>query len=174
MKLLAALLSFLFISCGTKSRYTSTPILRKLNYINQFDSLGNIIGKERKWITETQKLPYGIELITKNKSSIYYKLQGNYHSSGLNATTLKNISTALSTENDTLKIKHIVTTKNGFGKEGNNIVGYNFTKTNSVKIPKNIKAIQIEMEEYNSVNRIVNRNPFDSANSKYAHLTIEL
>ena len=92
-------------------------------------------------------------ILEQNKNSISYQIQGFVSSSGLHKKSLKKIKTEKQIHQKTLDIKHFILTKNGFGKEGVHIIGYNFQQYKQVKIPKSINNIIITL--YNDNQRII-------------------
>lgn len=92
-------------------------------------------------------------MLEQNKNSLSYQIQGFVSSFGHHKKTLRKIQIEKEIHQNTLHIKHTMLTKNGFGKEGAQIIGYNFQLQKHIKIPKSIQTIILTL--YNDKQRMI-------------------
>ncbi|MHC5310542.1 hypothetical protein ACYSNM_10845 [Myroides sp. LJL116] len=142
-KIMGLLCIFSFLSCSTSSYRVqletvfSTPSLQK--------SSDNDFSSSKTMEISPGMLEPSIIVLHESKKSLEYQLQGFLSSSGLRAQRIAKITLDKQVKGDTLYLVHIVEVARVAGKEGNNTIGYNYTKKQRVDIPENTAAIEIEL-----------------------------
>lgn len=98
-----------------------------------------------KRITKTPLLEPKIDDIQKVDNKLAYNIQGHINAGGRTIYRIKNIRTDKIVQNDTLFIKHYVEIKTIPGKEGANVMGYNYSQKFNQKVQSGIKKVKIEL-----------------------------
>ncbi|WP_410880734.1 hypothetical protein [Myroides sp. DW712] len=113
-------------------------------------------GKERTRQVDPENLPLEPSIRLREIQSSFWgrqaiiEVQGWYSSSGLRARKLGRIDMTQEIEENQLILTYYVAPKGGFGKEGNLIYGYNYHQTTRIKIPKEVKQLQVKLIEQNA------------------------
>lgn len=96
----------------------------------------------------TKRLNPMIFLISKNAEILKFRIQGNISSGGLNINQVRKIRFEKGEQNsNSMTLRYYVEIKKIPGKEGSDVVGYNYTKDEIYKIPSDVKIIKIELYE---------------------------
>jgi hypothetical protein len=98
-----------------------------------------------KRIPKTPLLEPKIDSIQQMDNKLSYNLQGHINSGGRTIYRVKNIQTEEVLQNDTLLIKHHVEIKTISGKEGANVMGYNYSQKFNQEVQSGIKKVKIEL-----------------------------
>lgn len=100
----------------------------------------------RKEVTE--RLNPMIVMTSKNAEILKFRIQGNISSGGLNINQVRKIRLEKVAQNGkSMTLKYYVEVKKIPGKEGSDVMGYNYTKDETYKIPNDVKIIKIELYE---------------------------
>lgn len=86
-----------------------------------------------------------IDSITLIKNELAYTIQGHINSGGHTIAQVANIRTKKEFQNDTVFIIHYVEIKNKPGKEGANIMGYNYSQRFQHNLKSGIRKVNIEL-----------------------------
>ncbi|MDX8567391.1 hypothetical protein OZ668_05315 [Elizabethkingia sp. HX XZB] len=96
----------------------------------------------------TKRLNPMIVMTSKNSEILKFRIQGNISSGGLNINQVRKIRFEKGEQNgNSITLRYYVEIKKIPGKEGSDVVGYNYTKDETYKIPKDVKIIKIELYE---------------------------
>ena len=133
---------------GSKIKFRlNDPILSKPGKRTVVDPETNTSRAFSSYIEYTPRLEPKITIRYDDSSNLIYDLQGNIYSGGLSIHNVKKIRIENEVKNDTLWIKNYVEIKRIPGKESATINGYNYSKQNKIKVPKDIKTIKIQLLE---------------------------
>nr|WP_283162271.1 hypothetical protein [Elizabethkingia ursingii] len=100
----------------------------------------------RKEVTE--RLSPMIVMTSKNAEIVKFRIQGNISSGGLNINQVRKIRFIKGEQKgNSMTLRYYVEIKEVSGKEGSDVVGYNYTKDETYKIPNDVKIIKIELYE---------------------------
>lgn len=99
----------------------------------------------------TERLDPGIFMISKNAELLKFRIQGSISSGGHTINKVKKIRFEKGEQNgNTITLRYYTEIKRYPGKESADVKGYNYTKEETYKIPKDIKVIKIELYEERS------------------------
>ncbi|MGS4344987.1 hypothetical protein ACKUSY_05125 [Myroides odoratus] len=113
-------------------------------------------GKERTRQINPENLPLEPNISLREIQQSFWgrhaiiDVQGWYSSSGLQARKLNRIDMTQEIEGNQLTLTYYVAPKSGFGKESNQIYGYNYHQTTRIKIPTKVEHIQVKLIEQNA------------------------
>jgi hypothetical protein len=99
----------------------------------------------RKTIYNVEVLKNEIIIKTNTPQKIDYQIKGNINSNGLNINHVKKIRIEQELKDGVLILKHFTEIVGIAGKEGNDIMGYNYIQNENFIIPKNVKKIKFEL-----------------------------
>jgi len=77
-------------------------------------------------------------------------IQGWYSSAGLQARRIDHTQLVKTWDNDQLTISYYVRLKSGIGKESNLVYGYNYQQEVTIKIPTDLKQLNVKLIEQNT------------------------
>ncbi|WP_236900572.1 hypothetical protein [Elizabethkingia ursingii] len=150
MKYLIILTSFLAVSgCKTDAQKLKISAI----YTQPKKVTREVTGTDSKHTfttrTEaTERLSPMIVMISKNAEILKFRIQGNISSGGLNIHQVRKIRFEKGEQNgNSMTLRYYVEIKKIPGKEGSDVVGYNYTKDETYKIPNDVKIIKIELYE---------------------------
>ena len=147
MKYFTIMMFFSFWSCSGQNRIQIEPLYSKLSReLSHKTANGEEVYINRD-VLITTRLNAEIDVLSENTNSINYQLRGNISSRGHSIRKISKIRLEKEQFGDTLLLKHFVEIKRIPGKESANIHGYNYTKKETVKIPKGVKIVIIDMYE---------------------------
>ncbi|MGJ1366072.1 hypothetical protein [Sphingobacterium spiritivorum] len=87
-------------------------------------------------------------MTSKNAEILKFRIQGNISSGGLNINKIRKIRFEKGQQNgNNITLRYFAEVKMIPGKEGSDVVGYNYTKDETYKIPGDVKIIKIELYE---------------------------
>lgn len=138
----------LFIGCSS-SPLTLTPTQYSYS------------GKERTRQVDPENLPLAPTITLREIQHTFWgrkaliDVQGWYSSSGLQARKLTRIEMTQEIEENQLILTYYVAPKEGVGKEGNLIYGYNYRQAVEIKIPAEIKQFHFKLIEQNATQKEV-------------------
>ncbi|EFK56690.1 hypothetical protein ACFU8T_09140 [Sphingobacterium spiritivorum] len=96
----------------------------------------------------TKRLNPMIVMTSKNAEILKFRIQGNISSGGLNINKIRKIRFEKGQQNgNNITLRYFAEVKKIPGKEGSDVVGYNYTKDETYKIPGDVKIIKIELYE---------------------------
>ncbi|WP_276878814.1 hypothetical protein, partial [Chryseobacterium joostei] len=96
----------------------------------------------------TKRLNPMIVMTSKNAEILKFRIQGNISSGGLNINKIRKIRFEKGQQNgNNITLRYFAEVKMIPGKEGSDVVGYNYTKDETYKIPGDVKIIKIELYE---------------------------
>jgi|GEM_PF-6238843 len=110
-------------------------------------------NKERTRQVDSANLPLPPTIVLRDIQRSFWQrkavldVQGWYSSSGLRARKLSRISISHEIEGNQMTLTCYVIPKGGFGKEGNQIYGYNYRLTTSLKIPSDVEQLHVKLME---------------------------
>ncbi|GEN65949.1 hypothetical protein [Chryseobacterium rhizosphaerae] len=108
-------------------------------------------GKTHTYTTRkevTERLDPLIFMLSKNAGTLTFCIQGNISSSGHSIHKVRKIRFERGAQSgNTVTLKYYVEIKKVLGKENADVLGYNYTKDETYKIPNDIKIIRIELYE---------------------------
>lgn len=146
MKLLYILLLLPIMNCFGQNKLKVETILTK--YISTCKQTEKgVYVRYRQRVPIIDILEPQINIVHQKGTELKYQLQGNISSGGMSISQVKTIRLEKEIIEDQLILKHIVMVKHPPGKEGNNVMGYNYMKEEKFKIPNGIKVIKIELHE---------------------------
>ncbi|MCL1637216.1 hypothetical protein OZ664_06015 [Elizabethkingia sp. HX WHF] len=150
VKQLMILASFLTLfSCETNAQKLNiTTIYSEPNRVTREvpETGGKHTYTTRKEATE--RLNPMIFMISKNAEILKFRIQGNISSGGLNINKIRKIRFEKGEhKGNSITLRYYAEVKKIPGKEGSDVVGYNYTKDETYKIPGDVKIIKIELYE---------------------------
>ncbi|MGJ1420153.1 hypothetical protein ACR79T_11050 [Sphingobacterium spiritivorum] len=150
MKYCIILTSFLVLSaCKTNAQKLQvTTIYSEPNRVTREvpETGGKYTYTTRKEATE--RLNPMIFMISKNAEILKFRIQGNISSGGLNINKIRKIRFEKGEQTgNSITLRYFAEVKKIPGKEGSDVVGYNYTKDETYKIPGEVKIIKIELYE---------------------------
>ncbi|WP_407488173.1 hypothetical protein [Elizabethkingia anophelis] len=150
MKQLMILASFLILfGCEANAQKLNvTTIYSEPNRVTREvpETSGKHTYTTRKEVTE--RLNPMIVMTSKNAEILKFRIQGNISSGGLNINKIRKTRLEKVTQNgNSMTLRYYVEIKKIPGKEGSDVVGYNYTKDETYKIPNDVKIIKIELYE---------------------------
>ncbi|WP_258862527.1 hypothetical protein [Sphingobacterium spiritivorum] len=108
-------------------------------------------GRKHTYTTRkeaTERLNPMIFMISKNAEILKFRIQGNISTGGLNINKIRKIRFEKGEHiGNSITLRYYAEVKKIPGKEGSDIVGYNYTKDETYKIPGDVKIIKIELYE---------------------------
>jgi len=150
VKQLIILTSFLTLfGCETNAQKLNTTTIysepkRSTKEVPETGAVHNYIT--RKEVTE--RLSPMIVMTSKNAEILKFQIQGNISSGGLNINQVRKIRFEKGEQNgNSMTLRYYVEIKKIPGKESADVVGYNYTKDETYKIPSDVKIIKIELYE---------------------------
>ena len=150
MKYFIILTSFLVLSgCKTNAQKLQvTTIYSEPNRVTREvpEPGGKYTYTTRKEATE--RLNPMIVMISKNAEILKFRIQGNISSGGLNINKIRKIRFEKGEQTgNSITLRYFAEVKKIPGKEGSDVVGYNYTKDETYKISGEVKIIKIELYE---------------------------
>jgi len=119
-------------------------------------------GKVHTYTTRmeiTERLNPMIFMISKNRETLKFRIQGNISSSGHRIQQVRKIRIEKGEKNGhSITLRYYVEVKRKSGKESADVLGYNYSKDETYKIPDAIKIIRIELYE-DRINDTSAKNP---------------
>lgn len=94
-----------------------------------------------------EEVPHEITTHETSTRQFSFQLLGNFKSSARKGIRFKKFHFQKNTVGDTLILKNTVELLSIFGKDAHNLFGYNYQIGKEIKVPKNIKFVQIELYE---------------------------
>lgn len=96
----------------------------------------------------TERLHPKIVMLSKNAEELQFQIQGNISSGGHTIHQVRKIRFEKGEQSgNTITLKYYTEIKRIPGKESANVQGYNYTKNEVYKIPRDIKVIKVELYE---------------------------
>lgn len=96
----------------------------------------------------TERLKPVIFMLSKNAETLQFRIQGNISSGGHTINKLRKLRLEKGKQNgNTITLKYYIEIKKISGKESVYVLGYNYTKDETYKIPNDVKVIRIELYE---------------------------
>lgn len=96
----------------------------------------------------TERLHPKIVMLTKNAEELEFRIQGNISSGGHTIYQVRKIRFEKGEQSgNTITLRYYIEIKRIPGKESANVQGYNYTKNEVYKIPRDIKVIKAELYE---------------------------
>lgn len=112
------------------------------------------------YVTVTKRVDPAIVLQTKADHQVKFLLQGNISSQGLSANKVRKIRFEKGNQQgNSITLKYYVEIVHIPGKEGATVHGYNYSKEEIYKIPKDINVIHIELYEDRIKQRTGSKSP---------------
>ena len=154
MKLLYILMLFPFLSCSPQSKLKIEMILSAPARVTVQDVKTGRTYSQSRYVTQTERMEHAILIQSQSGNELIFLLQGNIASGGLSINKIKKIRFEKAEQiGDSITLKYYVEIVNLAGKEAATVEGYNYSKEELYTIPKDVKAIKIELYE----NRIEQR-----------------
>lgn len=148
MKVFCLMMFLNFFSCSAQKKLHTETIFAKLARVTSKDVKTGRVFPNDTYIPITKRLEPEIILKNKDKNKLTFSLQGNISTGGHAINRIKKIRFEKGVQSgDTLTLKYFVEIKQIPGKESANIRGYNYTKQETYKVPKDVKVIDIELYE---------------------------
>lgn len=147
---------FSFFSCSSPSKLQVEMVLSEPVRFKANEESGDKTTFRNKRAAVSAQNESKIEVFNQHSKCINYQLQGFVSSSGLAINRVKRIGLEKVMTGDSLLLKHIVEIVRIPGKEGNLVMGYNYTKNESVRIPDSVRFVRFELYEKKTF-----RSPYD-------------
>lgn len=140
-------ISIIFCSlCGTNAQNSlqTEMIIGKSITACKLTEKGAYV-RYKKVIPTSEVLLPEINMVSQDAKKINYQIKGNISSKGLSANKVKTIRIEQEIIDGFLVLKHYVEIVGIAGKEGNDVLGYNYTKNEMLSLPKEVKNIKLEL-----------------------------
>lgn len=150
MKYLVILTSFLALSgCKTDAQKLHvSAIYSEAQRVTKDVPGTNSIHTFTTRKTVTERLDPMIFMLSKNKETLKFRIQGNISSGGYTINQVRKIRFENGEQKgNSIMLKYYVEIRKKSGKESADVQGYNYTKDETYKIPDNVKIIKIELYE---------------------------
>lgn len=135
---------FATINCFAQQSLKVKTILGKYKTTYRMTEKGDSVMRHQL-VADGEIYEPQINIKTQKAKQIEYELKGHNSSGGLSINKIKKIRTEQEIIDNILVIRHYAVINGIPGKEGNNVLGYNYVKENHLKIPKNIMKVKIEL-----------------------------
>ncbi|MDM1298316.1 hypothetical protein HXZ94_07350 [Empedobacter falsenii] len=139
---------FPFLSCSSQTKLKIETILSAPAIVTVQNAETGRTYSQSRYVTQTARLEHAILMQSQSDKQLIFLLQGNIVSAGLSINKVKKIRFEKAEQiGDSITLKYYVEIVNIGGKESATVAGYNYSKEESYKIPKDVKAIKIELYE---------------------------
>lgn len=148
MKLAYILILLPLFSCHAQRKLKIETILAKTVRVSSQDPATGRIYNTNTRAPLIPRLDPRIVLESNSGNKLIFQLQGNVSSGGRSINKVQKIRSEKPERiEQTITLKYFVEIKNIPGKEGANVLGYNYNKEVTYKIPDGVKRIQVELYE---------------------------
>ncbi|WP_413531945.1 hypothetical protein [Empedobacter brevis] len=144
MKLHYLFIFFPFFNCSTQNKLKIETIIETPSRITS----QNTEARKNNPKSNTKRLEHAIFIKNKSNKNLALKLQGNISSGGLSIYNVRKIHLEEGQKiGNSMTLKYNVEILNIPGKESANVKGYNYSKEEYYKIPKDVEIIKVELYE---------------------------